>query len=121
MGLTRPREGDLIFMDFVRPDPKYPGRKGMFFEIQFVEHEAIFYQAGALQVYDLRCETFTYSNEDFATGVEIIDRAFANTTSSYVTTGNTMPSGTTADNLIIENEAEAILDLSETSPFGDFG
>ena len=119
--LTRPREGDLIFMDFVRPDPKSPGAAGMFFEIQFVEHEAIFYQTGALQVYDLRCETFTYSNEDFATGVEIIDAAFANGVSSYVTTGNTMPSSITSDNTIIEAEANAILDLSEDSPFGEFG
>ena len=121
MGLTRPREGDLIFMDFVRPDPKYPGAAGMFFEIQFVEHEALYYQADALQVYDLRCETFTYSNEDFTTGVDVIDAAFANGVSTYVTTGNTMPSSIIADNVIIENEAASILDLSETSPFGDFG
>jgi hypothetical protein len=32
-----------------------------------------------------------------------------------------MPSGTTADNFKIEEEAASILDLSETSPFGDFG
>ena len=121
MGLTRPREGDLIFMDFVRPDPKYPGKAGMFFEIQFVEHEAMFYQAGSLQTYDLRCESFTYSNETFATGVDAIDAAFANGVSSYVTTGNTMPNSITADNFKIEDEAASILDLSETSPFGDFG
>ena len=121
MGLTRPREGDLIFMDFVRPDPKYPGKAGMFFEIQFVEHEAMFYQTGSLQTYDLRCESFTYSNETFETGVDAIDAAFANGVSSYVTTGNTMPNSTTADNFKIEAEAESILDLSETSPFGDFG
>jgi hypothetical protein len=35
--------------------------------------------------------------------------------------GNTMPNSTTADNFKIEAEAESILDLSETSPFGDFG
>jgi hypothetical protein len=93
----------------------------MFFEIQFVEHEAMFYQAGSLQTYDLRCETFTYSNETFDTGVDAIDAAFANGVSTYVTTGNTMPSGIMADNVKIEAEAASILDLSETSPFGDFG
>lgn len=120
LGITRPREGDIVYFDFVRPDPKFPGTAGMFFEIMFVEHESIFYQTGALQMYDLRCESLTYSNETFATGVEVIDRAFANTTSPYVTTGNAMPSSISADNTLIEDEADDILDLSEDSPFGDY-
>lgn len=120
IGITRPREGDLIFLDFVRPDPKFPGSAGMFFEIMYVDHEAIFYQLGSLQTYDLRCEAFRYSNETFSTGVNAIDVAFANGYSSYVTTGNTPPSGV-ADNTRIEAEADLILDFSEDSPFGEFG
>tara|TARA_Y100000996_G_scaffold151836_2_gene117011 strand:+ start:1403 stop:2104 length:702 start_codon:yes stop_codon:yes gene_type:complete len=121
MGITRPREGDLIYFDFTQPDPTTGEKQGQFLEIQFVDDEAIYYQAGGLQVYDLRCETFTYSNEDFSTGVEAIDRAFSNTTSTLVYTGNTMPSDVTADNTLIETEANQVLDLSEDSPFGDFG
>ena len=62
----RPQEGDLIYLPFNRK----------IFEIRFVEHEAIFYQLGALQMYELRCELFEYSNEYFSTGVEDIDRLY---------------------------------------------
>lgn len=66
--LMRPREGDLIFFPL----------NNKVFEIKFVEHEAIFYQLGALQTYDLVCELFEYSNERFFTGVDIIDTLFTN-------------------------------------------
>lgn len=121
IGMTRPREGDLIYFDFVNPDPKFPGRKGLFLEIMHVEHEAMYYQLGDLYVYDLRCEAFRYSQEEFTTGIDNIDSAFANTTSSYVYTGNTMPDSIFADNTDIETEADNVLDFSDDSPFGDYG
>ena len=43
------------------------------FEVKFVEHEAVFYQMGSLQTYDLRCELFEYSHERLDTGVQEID------------------------------------------------
>ena len=43
------------------------------FEIQFVDHESVFYQLGKLPVYDLSCELFEYSDEDIDTGIEEID------------------------------------------------
>ena len=61
--LTRPQEGDLIFMPLT----------GKVYVIKFVEHESVFYQMGSLQMYDLRCELFEYSNEDLNTGVPEID------------------------------------------------
>lgn len=61
--LVRPREGDLIY---------FPLNKKIF-QIKFVEHEAIFYQMGALQTYDLQCELFEYSGETFETGIPEID------------------------------------------------
>ena len=64
--LDRPQEGDLIYLPFNRK----------IFEIRFVEHEAIFYQLGALQMYELRCELFEYSNEFFNTGVADVDRLY---------------------------------------------
>lgn len=62
-GLPRPQEGDLIYFPLV---------SGIY-EIQFVEHESIFYQMGNLTVYDLQCEVFAYSNQTFNTGVSVID------------------------------------------------
>ena len=60
---NRPTEGDLIWFPMV----------DKLFEIKFVEHEAVFYQTGRLQTYDLRCELFTYSNERIDTGISEID------------------------------------------------
>lgn len=59
----RPNEGDLIYIPI----------SGSFHEIKFVEHEQPFYQLGNIYVYKLQCETFEYSHEDFATGIEEVD------------------------------------------------
>ena len=61
--MLRPREGDLIY---------FPFTKGIF-EIKFVEHEAAFYQRGALQFFELQCEKFNYNSETFNTGIPDID------------------------------------------------
>ncbi len=60
---VRPLEGDLIYFPFNRK----------IFRVEFVEHESTFYQGGALQVWELRCQLFQYSGEDFDTGIEEID------------------------------------------------
>jgi hypothetical protein len=75
--LDRPLEGDLIY---------FPLNKKIF-EIKFVEHEAIFYQLGSLQTYDIVCELFTYSNERFNTGVEDIDKMYEQYSTSTVPKG----------------------------------
>jgi len=62
--LTRPREGDIIFFPL----------NNKAFQIKFVEHEAVFYQMGALQTYEMSCELFEYSGEQFNTGIDIIDK-----------------------------------------------
>jgi len=61
--IVRPREGDIIY---------FPLSKTMF-EINFVEHEAPFYQLNKLYVYSLSCEAFTYSANDFQTGNTDLD------------------------------------------------
>jgi len=60
---TRPNEGDLVYFPLNRK----------LFRISFVEHESVFYQAGALQVWELKCELFEYSGERFETGIPEID------------------------------------------------
>jgi len=72
--LNRPREGDLIYFPLNRK----------VFEIKFVEHEAIFYQLGALQMYDVICELYEYSSEKFATGIADIDNLFTSLDESGV-------------------------------------
>jgi hypothetical protein len=62
--VERPQEGDLVYFPTTNK----------FFEIQFVEHEAPFYQQSALPVYKLSCTTFEYSSERLDTGITIIDQ-----------------------------------------------
>lgn len=61
----RPQEGDLIWA---------PALKKLF-EIKFVEEELLFFALGKTDpyLYELRCEVFRYSNENFETGIKDID------------------------------------------------
>lgn len=130
--LDRPQEGDIIFFPLNRK----------FFEIKFVEHEAIFYQLGSLQTFDIVCELFEYSNEKFNTGLDIIDSFFTTQTidmkeykllledgeellteegSIIVSESYNLDNITTAENSIIEEEALEFLDFSERDPFSEKG
>jgi hypothetical protein len=112
---VRPLEGDAIF---------FPLNEKIF-KIMHVEHESVFYQTGALQVYDLRCELFEYSGERFETGRDNIDTYFdgidiSSTATTPVTTltqlANTDP---IAKNVYFETEADGIIDFSEIDPFSE--
>ncbi len=63
----RPREGDLLYVPVMRK----------LFEIKFVEEELLFFSIGKRNpyIYEMRCELFRFSDEDFSTGVEDIDAA----------------------------------------------
>jgi len=106
----RPKEGDLLYFPL----------NGKIFEVMFVDNKPIFYQMGALQMYDLRCELFEYSNEVFNTGVEEVDAVLL----KYKTTANNTIAGVEsidllADNLTLETIADGVLDFSEDNPFGE--
>jgi Virus neck protein len=106
----RPKEGDLLYFPL----------NGKIFEVMFVDNKPIFYQMGALQMYDLRCELFEYSNEVFNTGVEEVDAVLL----KYKTTANNTIAGIEsidplADNLTFETIADGVLDFSEDNPFGE--
>lgn len=60
----RPNEGDLIF---------FPLNQKCF-QIKYVNNKEMFYQFGALQTFELTCELFEYSNEQFNTGIPEIDK-----------------------------------------------
>jgi hypothetical protein len=63
--ILKPREGDLIYFPL----------SGSIFEINKVEDEVPFYQLGTVNTYTLTLELFTYSQEEFDTGIEKIDSA----------------------------------------------
>ena len=129
--ITRPREGDLIYLPLNQK----------LFEIKFVEHEAIFYQLGALQTYDLKCELFEYNNEYFETGIENIDKLMTNYSLDLSVFSITTESGLNltdeeeyvilqesydinendvlANNDELELEAESLLDFTERDPFSE--
>ena len=128
--LDRPREGDLVYLPFNKK----------VFEVRFVEHEAIFYQLGSLQMYELRCELFEYSNEYFNTGVEDIDRLYKFSASpdamglmtednlsltdeeGYVLVQEEYDLGTydpIASNDDIETFADTFIDFTERDPFSE--
>lgn len=127
----RPLEGDLIYFPL----------NSKIFEIKFVEHEAIFYQMGALQMYDLKCELFEYNNEYFDTGHTSIDALMNNYSlnlsifslltekglqivaedsysiiqENYDITEN----DAIASNDEIETYADGFVDFTEVNPFGE--
>lgn len=106
--LIRPLEGDLVYMPMNRK----------FFKVMHVEHESVFYQTGALQVYDLKCELFEYSNERFQTGNPIIDEQFANyETASITALDDLFDVDPLAQNLSFEEKGNEIVDFTEVNPF----
>lgn len=60
----RPNEGDLIYFPL----------NNKCFQIKYVDNKEMFYQFGALQTFELTCELFEYSNEQFNTGIPDIDK-----------------------------------------------
>jgi hypothetical protein len=130
--MVRPLEGDLIFFPLNRK----------VFVVKFVEHEAIFYQLGALQTFDLVCELWEYSNERVNTGIPEIDEkaqsySFDMAFYRFLTEDNyalqdedefdlvqeeydfDTQTHYVQDNDIIEEEADPILDFTEKDPFSE--
>ena len=109
--IKRPREGDLIYFPLSRT----------MFEINFGEHENPFYQVGKLYSYELQCEVFTYSNEDFNTGDTLIDKLESD---RQGLSGDIIipmdPVGITAgDNDKLQSEGTSIIDFTDKDPFSE--
>lgn len=130
---VRPYEGDLIYFPLNRK----------LFEIQFVEHESIFYQLGALQTFDLKCELFEYSNQILNTGIAEVDNIQRNFSLSMTVDSIQTESGlhlldeqgfvivreeysvdtsagdAFADNQEIQTESDDFVDFTEMDPFSE--
>lgn len=136
IGKSVPQEGDIIFFQL---NPQ----RAQILQIKYVNDRSIFYQLGGLQVYDLVCELFEYSNEKFSTGVAALDAIEAEYTTNeqafrlltqdgfaitdqdgydiiqgqYDFDAQTQDYG--SDNLEIDMEADDILDWTEIDPFSE--
>jgi len=111
-GHPRPFEGDLVY---------FPLNNKMY-RINFVEHEAVFYQTGDLQTYEMQCELMEYSNERFITGRDNVDTYWGD----VATANNNINSledlqliDPYARNLEYEQEADSIIDFTEIDPFSE--
>lgn len=117
VGETRPLEGSMIFFPLTN--------KG--YVVRFVEPEAVFYQMGALQTYDIVCELFEYNQETFNTGVDIIDTPYnalsfklANSTQTSTSFDISTALGSQkAQNEEFETKGDDILDFTEINPFSE--
>lgn len=108
--ISRPNEGDLLYLPL----------NDKFFKIMHVEHENVFYQLGSLQVYDLKCELFEYSNERFETGKTRIDNAFDNYNTDGIDNLEDLSNfDPLSRNFDYEEKGEDIIDFSETDPFSE--
>ena len=126
----RPNEGDLIFFPLT----------SSFYEIKFVEHEAIYYQLGDLQIYDLKCELYEYSGEEFNTGSDLLDQIEDNTKINMIDYSLQTQDGflianetdgpiirevynintlTLSNNDIYQTNSAGIIDFSEVDPFSE--
>lgn len=131
-GQTRPNEGDLILFPL----------NNKIYVIKYVQQEAVFYQLGALQLYDLVCEQWEYSNETLNTGLPAIDSAQAqysfDMTNFSILTEDINPyflitedgyplilesynleNQTIADNAYLTTQQDGIIDFSEIDPFSE--
>lgn len=107
---VRPKENDIIWLPLNRK----------MYRITYVEHESVFYQAGALQVYDIKCELMEYSNETFDTGRPDIDNYFDDVKTTEITNLEDLEeSDPFAQNLQFEETADDIIDFSEIDPFSE--
>lgn len=129
----RPREGDLVYFPLNRK----------LFQITYVDNKPIYYPLGALQTYELTCELFEYSGEQFNTGIPDIDDIqdklslnvfdyailtednFALTTEEgdylVLENYNVETIDPFSDNDSIQTESDGFLDFTERDPFSENG
>ncbi len=130
VSLIRPAEGDLIYFPL----------NNKCFQIKITNNRQFFFPLGALQTFQLTCELFEYSNEEFSTGypkidelqvknsTDILDYALKDDNGDYILDENgdyilndeynIATSNPQDDSDRIQEEADNILNWSEKSPFG---
>lgn len=108
--IQRPREGDLIYSTMMK----------RIFVVKYVNQTAIFYQMGSLQIWDVTCEVWEYSNEQFNTGIHEIDSIETKYSVSNVTTDAAYEAAMNdvfETNVEFQDEGTSLLDWSDIDPF----
>lgn len=131
--LDRPQEGDLIYVPML----------DRLLVIKYVSKNSVWYQMGAIQMYDLVCEVFEYSSERLRTGIDAIDTieqqrsldlsiwGFLTNDGYYITDNDgyeiiqsdfsfeQQATDTFEDNTEFQLEGEVILDWTQIDPFSE--
>ena len=108
--IQRPREGDLVYSTMMKK----------MFVIKYVNQTAIFYQMGELQIWDISCDVWEYSNERFSTGNAEIDAIEEKYSVANVTNENAYEAAMLdvfATNQEFQQEGSGIIDWSNIDPF----
>jgi len=131
--IARPQEGELIYIPMI----------DRIMLIKYVNNNAVFYQMGSIQMYDLTCEVYEYSSERLRTGIAAIDDIEQErsldmgiwgilTSDGYYITDNDgyeiiqgnysfeeQATDTFEDNTEFQLEGEDILDWTQVDPFSE--
>ena len=103
-GMEIPLEGDLIYIPLTKA----------IMEIRFVEDEEQFYALGKVYQYKLKCELFSFSREDFDTGIESVD-SLAKTLDD---SNDAMGVDIYGDNSELETEGDMVIDATQKNIYG---
>lgn len=109
--ITRPREGDLIWLPIAQ----------FMYEIKYVDKVESFFQLGKLYTYEIKADRYEYSSEVIDTDVAEIDEIETDLSADTSINPLVEDADETADNAFIESRItdDDILDLSESNPFGN--
>jgi Virus neck protein len=99
----RPMEGSLIYLPLTND----------LFQINFAEHESIFYQVGYRYIWRIDVEKYDYSHEKFNTGVPAIDAV------NIFENQDSVTNDPLADNNTLKTRAQTNLNTTEKNIFGD--
>lgn len=108
--IQRPREGDLIYSTMMK----------RIFVVKYVNQTAIFYQMGSLQIWDVNCDVWEYSNERFNTGIAVIDDLETKYSVSNITDDvayEKAMSNVFETNVEFQAEGDSLIDWSDIDPF----
>jgi hypothetical protein len=108
--IQRPREGDLVYSTMMK----------RMFVIKFVNPNSIFYQMGDLQIWDISCDVWEYSNERFNTGnaeIDAIEEKYSVSNVPNETAYEAAMLDVFATNQEFQQEGAGIIDWSNVDPF----
>jgi len=101
-GMQFPREGDLLYWPIVK----------RYFEIKMADPDKYFNTLGKNYTWELTCEAFEYSNEDFITGTDL------DSISDDLKNLDNLDNEPASDNEELEIESDKIEVWDEQNPFG---